>query len=656
MNKPLSIVILAILLCASYKFSYAQAVETNQGQGGVRVKLSLEDNKSVFKIGERIRLWLEFVADNDSFQLENTADGTEPQSDRLLISPDSGFTRWNLEYTGGVTYLRDYVSYANLSTTPVRLPLVLNDSIRFDSPGQYTVKVETRRVSSRTKRDEYRAPQTLVTNEVSFEIQSMNEEDEQKEVKRLSNLLDARKDPKTDDDIAQQLSFLSGDASTKEKVRRYLNPEERRNAYNSHMSYGLFIARNRALVLQLLESAMRDPTKPVGSSLVWTLTRIRLLRERNGIVEKPRAVSVLALEPGDADPRINELRDGYVTELAAGLSRRSGKSQTTTAMTILSMLPKDPQAASAIVPDVRRVLVQQFDSLHPFDQAGLLDRHWDQIKDISLVPAIKKILSYRGVADKNLHDAALRRLIELDPTQARSYVIEKIRDPQSVVDLDILTSLEDKSLPEVDNVLLEQIRQFAASTLPFIQIVHLKQKTALLVRYGTSNIYSEVMDIYQATKTKLPVDSRGALIAYFAKHNDDEAMTLLEEAMSGLEKYQRIQVVHDAVKLHYSNGMSRLLKNYLESDEPDVASTSAYLIGKYGGASDQTVLERRLRRWREEWGSRVSEADTNLGGTIERELVWALLNAKSWKLSAERAKDLKASCLTKFCRQSNPVQ
>jgi hypothetical protein len=66
-------------------------------------------------------------------------------------------------------------------------------------------------------------------------------------------------------------------------------------------------------------------------------------------------------------------------------------------------------------------------------------------------------------------------------------------------------------------------------------------------------------------------------------------------------------------------------------------------------------LEERLKRWREQWRDRIAEADAQHRGQIERELIWALINNKSWKLSPERVRELRMSCMTQLCKQSNPV-
>src|SRR5262249_62388644 len=98
--------------------------------------------------------------------------------------------------------------------------------------------------------------------------------------------------------------------------------------------------------------------------------------------------------------------------------------------------------------------------------------------------------------------------------------------------------------------------------------------------------------------------------------------------------------------------VSLFKKHDINSGPPAPASTAAYLIGLDGPASDQQVLETRLKRWREEWSPRKSEADANLQGRIESELITALTQGKSWQLSPERIQELRQSCITQICQRN----
>jgi hypothetical protein len=291
-------------LFLSATISSAQTVEPSD----VRVKLSLAENKTVYRIGERIKLVMEFTADREGYVIDILPDRDGPGLDTIAVSPEMGVTQWFAEFMDNQSYLRCVISREKLNS-PKRLEIVLNDSLRFDNQGRYTVSVKTRRITrSSTDVRQESEPLSLSTNAISFELQSMSEEDETKEVKRLSDLLDATRNSR-DDEIARRLSYLTGDPSTREKVRRFLNPEQRPSNYSLHIHYGLFIAGNRGLVLKLIEAAMRDPITPVTSEMLSAAIRLRMLLTY-GVTPKPAGPSPLILQP-EEDPRNREIREAY---------------------------------------------------------------------------------------------------------------------------------------------------------------------------------------------------------------------------------------------------------------------------------------------------------------------------------------------------------
>ncbi|HYJ88303.1 MAG TPA: hypothetical protein VEW46_19720 [Pyrinomonadaceae bacterium] len=157
----------------------------------VHVKLLPADNKTTYRIGEPIKFILEFTADREGYTADTIPDGWQLTSDVISLSPQRGATPWLDEYFGGHRYSSDVFAPRDLSQTPTRVKLFINSSLRFDKPGKYAVQVTTHRVTSRSSSNEIRPPVVLTTNSVNFNIEPMSEADEAKQVKRLSDLLDA---------------------------------------------------------------------------------------------------------------------------------------------------------------------------------------------------------------------------------------------------------------------------------------------------------------------------------------------------------------------------------------------------------------------------------------------------------------------------------
>ncbi|HEX7334256.1 MAG TPA: hypothetical protein VF290_22310 [Pyrinomonadaceae bacterium] len=616
----------------------------------VHIKLSFAENKTVYRIGEPIKVVMEFTADREGYIVEFLPDRSEMGSDTVILSPETGATNWIDELHDNHPYYRDVLSTEKLTSTPKRVELTLNDKLRFDSPGRYTIYVKTRRVSPASGRHDGE-PFLSSTNSISFEVQSMSDADEAKEVKRLSDLLDAKRDINTDEEVTKLLSYLTGDPSTREKVRRFFLLEQRSGNYQEHIFKGLFIARNRALVVKLIENNLRDPAIPVTASMLYAATKLKTLL-MHGLREKVDAKKAM-LEPAES-PQSREIREAYVVELAASLAKRTGDNQITTAVTIFTSVEPEPRVDTPGRREARRILVQQFDSLHPYTQEWLLQRYWEQMRDPVLVPSFKKMLAARSDS-KNVREAALKGLMELAPDEARSFIIAEIRDPRSFVDPKLLGQLKDEYLPEVDAVFLEQIRRLTDPANPHAAMF-LGFKTALLVRFATSNIYQDLMRLYQDRGPQLTNEIRASLLAYFAKHNEREAIPLIEQAISELKPGAYSSFLSGITSLYYSESIGALLKKILETDDLELASYAAYLLGRHGSAGDEQILEARLKRWREQWRDRVAEADAQQQGRIERELIFALINGNSWKLPPDRVRELQTSCVTQLCKQNNPVR
>ena len=607
----------------------------------VRVKLLLVDNKTTFRIGEPIRLVMEFTSDVPGHTVDTLPDSGGPFSETISVSPDAGVNHWYDEMTRGFQYPRDVFSIQKISATPTRLPITLNNTLRFDQPGHYTVKITTRRVNRKI---------VLTTNEVSFDVVNMSEEEEQAEVKRISALLDAKRVSQPDITAARELAFLTGDASTREKVRRFLNPNIDGSYYGSNIYLGLFIARNHALALKLLENGMRDVTQPVNSWLLTTVSLLYFLQEQRGIPfdPKPRDGWLTA----ESNPRFAAIQNSYLAELALGLSKRRGQSLSTTALTILTMAPKNSDRA-ILVAEARRVIVQQFSSLDRVTQDELLRKHWNDIRDPGLLGPLKLILSDSSDSARPLHEQALSRLIEAWPDEARPFVIEQICDEQSNVKPEVLVRLSDKSLWQVDRCLVGQMHRLQGMIDASVRMV-LERKAPLLARYATKDDYGEIIWVYRESGLDFPPEVSAALLAYLAKQNEPATIPLIEQRLEKITPNTEDNFLPKLTRLYYSEGIGKILKQRLNLDEPYAVSTAAYLLGKYGSPGDEVALLNRLAKWQNDWRGRVAEANSNFQGIAERDLVDALINSKAFGLTPERKQELRRNCLTEYCKQSNP--
>jgi hypothetical protein len=237
----------------------------------VRVDLSLENGKTVYRSGEPIRLVLTFTRLNGNYFLDTTGGRGRPPGDDVSITPETGVDRWQDEHQGVQPFQIDSFGAADLSDKPARLFVALNHSLRIDGPGTYTVQIATRRPRpgrQGTLELSAKPLAPLTTNAVSFTVTPMTDDEERSEMQRLAAAIDALQRslssldlPARQEAIQRQrrledeLLYLTGDVSTLEKLRLFVSGR----AFLRDAEYGLFMARNRELVLDTLELALRNP-------------------------------------------------------------------------------------------------------------------------------------------------------------------------------------------------------------------------------------------------------------------------------------------------------------------------------------------------------------------------------------------------------------
>jgi hypothetical protein len=635
----------------------AAPARSQESAEGVRATLALAGGKAVYRAGEPVRLVLAFTSEREGFVVNTTL--TKPASpvDQLSVAPEAGLARWLDEYSGGHRYAPDYADIRRLTGEPLTLTLVANDWFRFDRPGRYTARVKTHRVSPAGRDHTPGGVISLTTNEVSFEVVAMSAEEESREVGRLSAAFAAAKDWREAARVSEELSYLTGEAATREKVRLYLTPKQGPGNAEQNLYYGLYMARDRALVARLLHESLRDTKTAPTHSTLHTLVHLRMMLEGAEPPDRSFNPAVAPETPGER--RRREILDEYLRELAASLPKRSGESLRATAMLVLDNARQGAGQDAQMSADVREILLREFDRLHPYAQERLLSYHWEQVRGgPSMRDALERVLTARREPGSyQLRGAAIKRLIEIDPERARPFVVAEIRDPSSVVDLDVLRSLRDETLPEADAALLEHVRRFG----PGGDIVGMRHKGLLAARYASPAVYDGMLEAYQAWGSKWQPDARAAVLGYLARWNEAQAMPLVERAAAELGGGIDSQFFLELTAARTPAPVLELVRKRLDGDDPQAVGSAAYVLSKRGTADDARLVEARLERWLKEWGGRTAELDgTDKKSVIQSmaqvNLMWALLNGQSWKLPEEKARRLKETCVTRLCRQNFQIR
>ena len=93
------------ILCLLFSLATISSAQTPE-PSDLHVKLSLAENKTVYRIGEPIKLVMEFTADREGYVIEVLPDTDGPASDTISVSPEMGVTQWLAELTDNRYYGR----------------------------------------------------------------------------------------------------------------------------------------------------------------------------------------------------------------------------------------------------------------------------------------------------------------------------------------------------------------------------------------------------------------------------------------------------------------------------------------------------------------------------------------------------------------------
>jgi hypothetical protein len=606
-----------------------------QTGGPVRVDLSLAEGKAVYRAGEPIQINLTFTASEAGYSLNGTT--TDPASpiDTLFLSPTTGVFPWLDDQARGHRYGPDYASIGSLEINkPVTIGLLLNAVYRFDEAGHYKVHVVTNRVSSGDLlHSQLLGP--LTSNEVEFDVEAMNDADEAARAAELEKQIREAKNVQQAQPFAEELDWLTGDASTRVKLSLFLHPKTF-YPFGVDVTRGLWTARNRTLVVAELERALADPTDPLSADFSLLETTVSL-----------KARLTVPFDPAVPDKALptDQIEDHYLHQMAASLSVRTGEPLVTAAKTLFVRLAQRKETTGSDFSAAREILITHFAQVNEYSVDWLLNSYGTYLQDPRMVPALESILQTQKDPIMNGERAAVEAMmIKLAPQNVRSFVIEEVCADYRVM-LKPIQNAPFDVLPETDECLKEQIHAASAN------VKHgggdLQLKTALAARFATDAIYDDLLVLYEQSSAQWDGQARGGMLAYLMRWDAKRALPLLEAALPLSAEQLEPNISFALFGPYYSNGLDAFLRERLAKGPAEQAGMAAFEMSQYGPAEDQDILRERLSRWRAKWsGKDIPEAE----GKLESELVQAVIQGKEWKMPDAPANTLRESCLSSVCR------
>ena len=210
----------------------------------------------------------------------------------------------------------------------------------------------------------------------------MDAADEAATAKHLESLIRSAPEIRTAQRYARELRWLSGDPSTRVKLSLFLHPKEF-YPFGVDVTDGLWVARNRALVVSTLEQAMRDPQQPmepVGSLL------------RTAVALKARVES--PFNSGSSTnplPQAKQIEGEYIRRIAATLPLRQGENLVGAAITVLTSLVQCEEISTTEFEAAREALISHFANVDEYEVDWVLNAYGKYLQDGRMIPVLESM-------------------------------------------------------------------------------------------------------------------------------------------------------------------------------------------------------------------------------------------------------------------------
>jgi hypothetical protein len=649
---------LTLVLCSPACMSLALAQlpsppETKAQPPDVRLQLQTDSGKTKFQIGEMIPLKLSFTSSSHQKYQINMA--TYDRSGRMnyeafLVEPGAGWSDPLRAYFAYGGYIGGGgTTFRFLSSEPTVLPLVLNEWVRFDRPGKYSVSVVSHRITDVAKDAPY--PQTttdLISNRLELTIVPASATWQNATLKQAVAALDSTR---ASDSAPRPAAGEIKDTQTALTVLRHLGTPgaakelaQRLRGDNSTTDYycmfGLVGSPAHEAALAEMHRLVDSPDHPVSSTFLYCL-RV-LMRNPDQTLEK------LA-----DDEKRNA--DTIRSQMLEAVRRKRGTALATTLYAVLRTASLEEGRLAPLGEQFAAQLAGVFDLLPVEAQGQILGYNWDSIKSRAFLPLLRKYAEqykeFRIPNEVNAYNSqqvsasALQRWYELEPSEARPVIIHEILRPTPRYSARVLGILADKTLPEVEQALAEH---FAAEQDSYAA----ENLASLLHRYASDSVLSEVLPVVDRHVGKWACAIQAPILAYLLHVNPEIARPRIEAAMAARgDGYSACNhsLLGELGALEPSPLLQEFALSALDDNDPEVAGNAAGYLGRYGSPDTEERLWDHLVRWNERWSGKEEELRYLPGETnpnlwqrnLGESLIRALASSKSWLADSTRLHQLR---------------
>jgi len=611
------------------------------GSQAVQLQLQLGDGRTAFHRGEVIPVQLQFSSAKHAKYPTNGRDCFPHSTYRYQVDPPAFIDRV-LEVDAGMSLAEmtcggPMGGEIDLAETPVLIKQTLNERFRMDTPGKYHISVTA-----------WKFGVSAISDTVDLEILPSDPAWEKAELSRATSLIDSGSDKQSEGCLI--LRYLGTDAANLEMARRYSG----RGACAQVFDLPIISAPNRKDVLEVLESGLRDPDKPITAMYLRVLAFVSLYQQHPEWYPQPPTPAeqnnpefVHSQRAGLWSQReaiqSEELR--YMKLLAAALPQKDPEARAISMLTFVNRggaLPPFglPEEIQKIVRDqLPGVLIK----LSDFDRQYALQKAWPEFRSPAMVPVLKQII---GSPYDPAMGLALRRLYELSPEDARPIILNELRNPFPRLRADVLGLLPERELPELDTIMLERVKTTSTGMSRITA-------TGLLQRYASSAISHSVRPLLEAQLGNPDCETEANLFAYFLRVDPSYGARLLHQEMQTPDRPGCL-LLRRLATVRMSPEVEEEALAKLNDTNSAVVSEALFVLREFASAKSKQPLLDHFRAWHAQWEPKAKElqsAQATGQPDIDVAFVDALGAAQGWFTSNEEWRSFQPLCLTDRCRQ-----
>lgn len=589
----------------------------------VHLHVKFPSTQREFHIGEVIPIQLFFSSDaRKTFELDEAEydrSGRMSYED-FQLSPTAG---WRdpippaaFSIIGGGLTNAEY-----LTRKPWGIQLNLNEWVRFDEPGEYTLRVFSHRLSVFNGTNEYGSSGvTAKSNEVRFKVVPA---DPTWQKRTLDNAVAGLKKSDQQDAAWSALRYLGTPEAAAELAKRL--GTKRAHTFGSDVIYGLIASPARDAARQAVEKEIANPDCAIDDTFLFTLEWLYL----GGNLKQEEQ---------------NAARAKAVQQLIAALPAKRGAALGPSLSLAFDEVSANESTPADLIAKIRDQIVGRFGQLHLDEQMSLLGRNWEKIRSPALAPSLKKLATAKADELKKREEdfwsandvsaLALQRWYDLAPEEARPFVLQEITKAVPRYSARALGFLPDKSLPEVDDPLADNLVR--CKEWDGIDAI-----VSLVVRYATPEAYPKITKAVDANPARFGGEWSSKIFAYLLKINAKDTEARMERTLASLHNddfpYDP-NFFCTIAQAYYDPVLEKVAIRHLDDPRLKMELAVVRMLGAYGSAAAEQPLLRRYEKWNREWSEKVSK-DHNISWrnsqldnqkTLGDTLLEALAKGQGW--------------------------